>query len=568
METINYLFQRLFISKTEKGNFELNKILDEKHPVAPLDVKNIDRHKKTCLSAFHKYLYYFQIEEILSFRRSEVTDDLIERDFFSGNLPPHEVPKDEHYQQALKLTAELFSPPTPCRPTHIFDVKHHYPMKNHPSAEAPFSTEEKYFKLIPGLRRSVGNMKDIIFEHVREWHHNIKHGLMPSNSYLYHMILHVKTAIIGEDDPDKVRSIFGVPKPWIIAQIMFFWSLFAHYKRTNSSPLLWGYETFNGGWFRLNAELHASQIKGSILMIDWKRFDKHARFSVCNDLFLIMRSYLDFSRGYVPTANYPDTESDWSSAKTEKLERLWNWTVKAFYDTPVLLPDGRLYTRLHSGIPSGLFITQFLDSMYNCIMLLTILSRMGIVLTRSSVIKLMGDDSLIQLPILIDKTDHSAFLAKMQFWADHYFGSIISLDKSKISNRINGSEVLSYVNHNGLPHRDSTKLLAQLYHTKARSPTPARTMASAIGIAYASCGWDHQVYNVCKDIYEYYLSEGYSPDPAGLTIALGEDPFSWLDIQLDHFPSVFDIQNRLTTLDYKSDAMKRFWPEDHFLAHF
>lgn len=328
-------------------------------------------------------------------------------------------------------------------------------MKNRPNAEAPFSTEKHFLDMLPpNAKASVGNMKPIIFNHTRRWHHEIKNGIEPSHKYFYQMLLHIKTSLTISSSAPRTRCIFGVPKPWIIAQIMFFWPLFAYYKsHKGSSPLLWGYETFNGGWMRLNAELMHNYLRSSILMIDWKRFDKHALFSVIDDIFDIQRSYLDFSRGYVPTIDYSNTAADWDANKEARIQRLWQWTLDAFRYTPVLLPNGEVYSRRHAGLPSGLYTTQYLDSMYNCVMLITILSAMEIPLSKDMIIKLMGDDSLIRLLVCIQPNLHADFLLKMQHLASAYFNSTISIEKSKMSNRPNGAEVLSYINHNGLPHR-------------------------------------------------------------------------------------------------------------------
>jgi hypothetical protein len=570
MNTLSSSLDTLSLGVSSTLNFILERISRFRPNIPTVDPFATTKHKDVVKHALSKYCYPRQLETVLhGYTRHEVTEELVLQDFFAGNVPKHDVIKDANYTNALEFTRLAFAPPSPVRPVHIFDVQHHYPLKNRPNAEAPFSTDKFFLDMIPpNTKASTGNMKPIIFDFTRRWHHEIKEASEPAHRYLYFMILHIKTALVTSNSPPKARCIFGVPKPWIIAHIMFLWPLFAHYKsHKGSTPLLWGYETFNGGWMRLNYELMHRYMRTSILMIDWKRFDKHAQFTVLNDIFGITRSFLDFSRGYVPTTDYPDTESDWSPSKEARLQRLWQWTIDAFYETPTLLPDGRLIKRQHAGIPSGLYPTQFFDSLYNCVMLITILFAMDIPVTKEMLIKLMGDDSLIRLLILIQPNEHAAFFSKMQHFASLYFGSTISIDKSKISNHPNGAEVLSYVNHNGLPHRDPTALMAQLYHTKARKPTPGKTMASAIGIAYASCGFDRQVYYVCKDIYAHYFSQGIEPDPAGLTLALGDDPFGIRpsDISLTHFPSLHEIQANLTALDYVSDSISRFWPTDHFL---
>lgn len=552
----------VFLGKTE-----------EKHPVPVINIPSYEAHQRVLKNSFNKHLYPWEIDRIINgYRRPNITFETLEADFFNGDIPEHHVPKDEYYYKALSYTMEMFKPPRPCRPVHILDIKHHYPFKNHPSAEAPFSTKDIFWRQLPsGARRSVGNMKDIIFENTRRWLHEIKYGIEPPHRHFYYMIIHLKSALVKRDDPDKARTIFGVPKPWILAQIMFFWSYFNWAKRTKSTPLLWGYETFNGGWLHLNNELYTGYLRVSFLMIDWKRFDKYAHFTVIRDLFRIMRTFVTFGEGYVPTVNYPNTQQTWHTHQEDALQRLWDWTLEAFENTPILMPDGRVYKRKHAGIPSGLYITQFLDSMYNMTMICTILSSLGFHLNRKLIMKLMGDDSLVRLNVLIPPNQHASFLAVMQTKASYYFGSIIAVEKSKMSNTLNGCEVLSYYNHNGLPHRDPDALLAQFYHTKARSPTPERTMASAVGFAYASCGFEPRVYNVCKDIYEFYRKQGIVPDPAGLRLALGDDPMSLTirDIDLSRFPSKLDIQGRLFSLDYQNESnLNTFWNQNYFLADF
>ncbi|KAI0988072.1 hypothetical protein GJ496_002571 [Pomphorhynchus laevis] len=43
-----------------------------------------------------------------------------------------------------------------------------------------------------------------------------------------------------------------------------------------------------------------------------------------------------------------------------------------------------------------------------------------------------------------------------------------------------------------------------MYHTRARSPTPEKTTATVIDIAYASYGFHEQMYRVCQNIAKYY----------------------------------------------------------------
>jgi len=564
-----------------------------------------------------KYLYHEEILRITQeLRRSDITTEAVLDDFFANDVEYHEIPFDQHVNYGLECMLNAFRPPRPCLPAHINDVEHHYPYKWQVNAESPFSTDDyflknrkkfsdfydfsslqwtKYIDPVDMARRygyrlqavldqitpaKFGFMKDTVFSWTRRWHHVIKSGFTDlsglhkddpylRSEFIFPMLLHTKTAIVKKDDPNKMRTIWGCSKPWIIADTMFYWEYIAWVKlNPGTTPMLWGYETFTGGWFRLNAELYLSLLRQSFITLDWERFDKRAYYQLIYPILMGVRHYLDFSSGYLPNVNYPDTKSAWTQDKATRLQRLWDWTLDNLFNAPIVLPDGSMYRRRFAGIPSGLFITQLLDSWYNYTMLATLLSRCGFDPTHC-IIKVQGDDSLIRLNVLLPKQYHEAFLARLQELADYYFKAVISVRKSEVRNELNGVEVLSYRNHNGLPHRDEIAMLAQLYHTKARNPTPQITMAQAIGFAYASCANHNRVLWVLKDIYDYYKQQGFSPNPAGLTLVFGNSPDRYLlQIPLDHFPSKQEIRKYLlNTIHSNEEQNARTWPRSYFLSN-
>ncbi|AAX39023.1 putative RNA dependent RNA polymerase [Vicia cryptic virus] len=571
----------------------------------------IANHKCTLERSFHTYLFDHEIKRIMiDHRRSDITEDSILEDFFAGDFPYFEVPFDEHVEYGLQCMADAFRPPRPCRPAHILDVKHGYPYKWNVNAEFPFSTDEyfltqrktfgefirmheyehidkdDFFRRHPNLEshdflRTIvppkfGYLKSTIFSWTRRWHHIIKLGFtdttgLDNNGYLYNrfifpMLLHTKTAIVKKDDPNKMRTIWGASKPWIIADTMFYWEYQAWVKHNpGSTPMLWGFETFTGGWFRLNQLLFCGLIRRSFITLDWSRFDKRAYFPLLRKIMYTVKSFLTFEEGYVPTHAAPN-HPQWNQDKTDKLERLWLWTLENLFEAPIILPDGRMYRRHFAGIPSGLFITQLLDSWYNYTMLATILHALGFN-PSNCIIKVQGDDSIIRLNVLVPSERHDHLMSRIVELAEYYFNSIVNVKKSEIRNRLNGCEVLSYRNHNGLPFRDEIAMLAQFYHTKARDPTPEITMAQAIGFAYASCATHTRVLWVLEDIYNYYRDQGYTPNRAGLTLTFGDSPdLTMPEMPLDHFPTKSEIVRYLTCTNYRNEAQNaRTWPRTLFI---
>jgi len=571
-------------------------------------------HQSLILNHMEQFLNSAEIDMITNqYRRSDATALAIDVDFFANNVPYHEIPFDHHVEYGLQCMLDAFRPPQLARPCHLNDVEHHYPYKWQVNAEPPFSTDRYFLDNLPHYRdfwndetkrfdqyvdptelqrrfadkdidsmldtktpAKFGFVKNTVFSWTRRWHHIIKDAFSTTthlastayykSRYIFPMLLHTKTAIVKTHEPNKMRTIWGASKPWILAETMIYWEYLTWIKmHPGLTPMLWGYETFTGGWFRLNAELYSSHLKSSFLTIDFSRFDKRAYFQLIKRIMFGIRTFLDFHNGYVPNHSYPDTKTDWSPHKAQRLQNLWLWTLENLFDAPIVLPDGRMYIRRFAGIPSGLFITQPLDSWYDYTILATLLSAIGLD-PKQCIIKVQGDDSIIRLGILIPPHEHENFLLKLQELADYYFKAVISLLKSEVRNNLNGCEVLSYRNNNGLAYRDEIVMLAQLYHTKARNPQPSITMAQAIGFAYAALGNNLRVHLLLESIYNHYKEQGYSPNRAGLALVFGNSPDLILPhYELDHFPTVSEVQAFCLATSYRNDEQEaKHWPPSYF----
>jgi hypothetical protein len=565
------------------------------------------------MHAFKHYLYEHEIDLITKqFRRSDATMEAILTDFFATDVPPFDIDLSNlHIDKGLNCMYNAFKPPNRCQPVHLLDIKHHYHYKWQVNSEPPFSTDAYFLKLRPTFREFIqthemkyidqadferrhgsdhsdtfldtitpakfGFQRAQVFSWTRRWHHVIKSGftdlagLYPDDPYLkkryiFPMLLHTKTAIVKKDDPNKMRTIWGCSKPWILADTIFWWEYLAWIKlNPGITPMLWGFETFTGGWMRLNLALTSSLARSSFLTLDWSRFDKKAYFKLILAILNRVRHFLDFTHGYVPTVLYP-AYPQWTEQKTECLNNLWNWTLECIFKSPIVLPNGEMYIRNFAGIPSGLFITQLLDSWYNYTMLASLLSMLDID-PETTIIKVQGDDSIIRLGTLIPPAQHDHFLDRVSELAKLHFNADISREKSELHASLQRCEVLSYRNNRGIPMRDEIKMLSQFYFTRSRDPSPDITMAQAIGFAYASCGHHDRVYRVCEDIYNYYLRQGYSPNRAGITAIFGNSPDNIaFPFSLDHFPLKSEIQQFYLHTEYRNEeSIKATWPLDYFL---
>jgi hypothetical protein len=537
--------------------------------------KELIAQREQVISFYMAQEYYWkEFDTIVNdYRLSKITNEALTADILRGDLPYHKVPKDDHYWNSLCNVTQTFAPPHKIRPVSFPDLRL-YPWNKSTNVEAPFSHEAKYQRIkqkmfdagiIPDLKNSFSNFQDIVFYTTRLHIHIIKNGkafLRPegaADGFLHYFTLHAKAVVVPKDKPDKIRTVFGAPKTFIFAEAMFFWPLFAHYMNTqNQFPILWNYAILSGGWLRLNAEFQTQYLRNFVFMFDLSIFDKRAIFDVFDDITDGWTEYFTFDDGYQPTINNPH-----SVVAPERLHNLWNWINHARKHMPLLFPDGRLVARLHRGVPSGLFTTQFLDSVYNAIMICTVFNALGISLDITTMLKLMGDDSIGRTPVFIQPNLHDLFKAECCELFLHYFDAVLNPDKSKILNRIEGSEVLSYINHNGFPYRDEIELAARFFHTKSNAPTPDITMSQCIGTAYALADPDTRLYRICRSVYTHYENAGFHAAPHF-------DPKHFYVHGTTHLPTTFptpeDILARLTLPSKRNEEIaERHWPRWFFL---
>lgn len=517
-----------------------------------------------------------------NFKRSTSDNYDAEQFFLRYDVPPHQIIEDEHLELALNAVADAFRPRHKIRPVHFADLMY-YDWNLSTSAERTYTNNHilqgwinnlYQLGLLKNSKMNFHNLFNWIFGTERTRIHQIKEGKPPKYDYI---TMHQKTALIELDEPNKVRSVFGVPKLLIFAEAMFYWPLFREYLNEGRSPLLWGYETLNGGWMKLSDDTTKRGLQGNTwISLDWKEFDMRFYFSLHRKIRAKQREYFTFEDGYIPSGEKYSEEKMRHEAKiinstrtipqSQRLERLWTYILDAVENSPCILPSGRVYTRRFAGQPSGIFTTQYGDSYYNATITLTTLSEMGYSPLNALFFKTMGDDILILLLGLVPPHQHDAWLETFSLIARRRFNAVVSIKKTKIGNGIHRATILSYINIYGLPHRDGNALLAQLIYTKGFRDTPSRAMARAIGIAYASGPFNDEVFRCCQAVHDKFRLLGYSPNEKELSWMYRANLFgNEHSLELSCFPSRIDVHRRLTQIPSRTlKATQRYWPDHHF----
>lgn len=517
------------------------------------------------------YLYAFTLGPqaiyrlVHEWRRSHADETKAEEFFMRYDVDYHDIIKDQFYWTALDIVTEWFRPKWKIHPVHFTDLRW-YPWKLSTNVERPFSIDPhlkrslqiaKEWNLLENARVSFHNLYNEVFRVCRKYIHDIKDGRFPR---LDPITLHVKPALV-KDSIDKVRTVFGVPKYLIFSEAMFFWPLFSHYFTEQTSPLLWNYETLQGGWHRLNDEWNARYRQyHPVFNLDWSEFDMRVYFSMWKDCRSATKSYFCFCGQYCPTRSYPKPQTN-----PKRLENLWNWIEHAYFNMTCSTTTGKLYKRLFAGMPSGIFCTQFWDSFYNAVMVVTILLALGYTVNHDHFVKLMGDDVLFGLLEMLPIDQWADFLERFSAEAKLRFNSKLSAVKCGASSQIHGATVLSYTNWNGYPTRDPEQLLAQLLHPKSLKDTFPRLMARAVGIYYASAG-NPRIRVITEHIFSELKHKGFTPHRKTVEEILNPLNLPFEEIPLDHFPSRDEVISRLSSPSRRNPQLQhQYWNLEHFV---
>lgn len=554
-------------------------------PQVPQFLLNYGQHYWSCynlvFSTICLYSFCFPLETIQAvlygYQRSMPNAQNAEEFFLRYNVPHHNIVKDAFYYQALDIVTEWFRPTHLIHPVHFTDLRW-YPWKLSTSAERPFTAMQdskqylnEQFDLgnIPNRSLKFGNLFTPIFEYSRSYLHRVKNGFFP---YLDPITLHVKPALVPRNAIQKVRTVFGVPKYVIFAECMFFWPLFSNYFTKAETPLLWNYESLNGGWNRLNTEYWLKyRAYSPVFNLDWSEFDMRVYFTMWSDIFDRVETYFCFCGRYCPTLPVLDEHGSqlhppYSEPKTNptRLRFLWNWIRYAYFNMVSVTTTGKIFKRLFAGMPSGIFCTQFFDSFYNAVMIVTCLLALGYKVDPNHFIKLMGDDALFGLLESIPLEHWSEFLDALAAEAMFRFNAKLSATKCGFSRNIQSATVLSYTNWNGWPTRSAEDVLAHLLHPKSLKDSAPRLMARCIGLYYAS-GANPRFRPIAEHIFSTLKAQGFSVRVVNLAEFMDPRGLGTYNIEVDNFPSPVECMSRLSRPSHRSEEIQsQYWDMSHF----
>lgn len=549
-------------------------------PVDPLLRTLIDR----------KYLEYKHYLD--KYCRPAGTTDATFRDF---NKEQKESPPStpEREELVLKLI-DHFMAITPYRPMHFVDTmfcklplvtgtgyhnRHSFKQRahakfSHPAEYADRPTSKGYYinATYEAARTIVHRIKDtglpfpIDFEISPDMSDSQFLELISQlNAFFnsYPTMLFTRNHISDRTGTLKVRPVYAVDDLFLIIELMLTFPAVVQARKPESA-IMHGMETLRGANHLLDSLAKSFE---SYFTIDWSGYDQRLPRAITDCFFMkYLRRLIIINHGYQPTMEYPDYPDLTEHTLYTRMDNLLHFLHLWYNNMTFLSADGYAFRRLFAGVPSGLYLTQFLDSFGNLYLLIDSMLEFGFSESQIKEVLLfvLGDDNSGFTHWSIDTLD--AFVIFMEKYALSRWNMVLSKTKSVITVLRSKIETLSYQCNFGMPKRPIGKLVAQLCYPERG--IKYRTMsARAIGLAYASCGQCPTFHELCQDVYHMFLPF-YDLTPREKLTLMRQlspaDTAAELDLNFDAFPSIDKVRSFIShyhgPLSYDTK-----WNKAHFM---
>lgn len=405
--------------------------------------------------------YLKSLEEESGYWRSPVTLPLIRKDVLQFDNPSV-MPGCPLLQRAISKARQAFH--VGCLPMlHLNDV---------------FHTDLQIWKRSPGLPwKSVGyRTKDEVrrdphaVRQIRWFWHRIKAGERigaPDCSAFVRSHL-------TEPGDYKVRAVWGYPMTMTMGEAVFAVPLIQAYQACNS-PIAYGYETALGGTRRIVSEMGTSP---HFAAVDFSCFDKTVPKWLIDIAFDILSYNLDF-------VHYRDR----GIADARRMSVMFDYIKHYFIHTPIRLSNGERY-RKHSGVASGSYFTQLVDSVCNYILITwAVLRQHG---EYPLHLKVMGDDSILGCNQRLDLDLLNDLMSSI--------GMRVNVAKSSSSTNLANMTFLGYTINDGTPTKPYQRWLAALLYPEYPDRSWDVVASRALGLCYACLGTDDKFDGLCRRI--------------------------------------------------------------------
>lgn len=222
---------------------------------------------------------------------------------------------------------------------------------------------------------------------------------------------------------NKTRLVWGYPLEMTIKEARFARPIIDHFKNI-LNPMAFG---MSKGDLGACLSRYFEDEKGTTVCLDYSKFDSTVTATMISEAFKILSTWFS-----------PDDLSFGD----------WKTIVKYFICTPIVMPDGHLYTGKDHGVPSGSYFTQIIDSIVNVALTYALSHKFGFKFGDRQIF-VLGDDSIVQVSGPVNVSEWRRYLMNT-------FGMIIHDDAKTVIGQVH---FLGAVWHHGKPDADFQELI-------------------------------------------------------------------------------------------------------------
>jgi hypothetical protein len=373
--------------------------------------------------------------------------------------------QQRHMNRAIAKARRAFTLPTKYQPLDWHEIGQH--IRPDTSAGVTFVGKKK------------GEVMAEIYSASRALAHKVKvsgkNGFNPTRIQIPPCMAGERGAMSTREDP-KSRLVWVYPAEMLVLEGQYAPTLYDEYAKLPNSPMLAGKSAQ-----RLYTEWIANHKDGETLIgLDFSKFDSTVPAWLIRAAFDILHDQIEWET--------------WNGERVAPAERtkwnnIWQAVVWYFINTPILLPNGRMF-RKYRGVPSGSWFTQLIDSVVNYIVVEYITSLQHV---EAKGLRVLGDDSGFR-----SSTGFSLEQASKD--ASSTLAMNLKPEKCELTKDPSEFKLLGTTYRMGHQHRATEEWFRLALYPENIPPDIETSMSRLVGLWIGGAMWDKRF----SDFFAYY----------------------------------------------------------------
>lgn len=263
----------------------------------------------------------------------------------------------------------------------------------------------------------------------------------------------------------KTRLVWGYPLDMTLIESKYAKPLIDKFKKRRS-PIAYGMYRYE-----LGARLEHNMTLRNVVSLDYSKFDS----TIPSELILVAFNIL------------------WTWFENPSLREI-EIIEDYFINTPIVMPDGHLYSGKNHGIPSGSMFTNLIGSIVNYILLVAIIEKFELQFYYYKIM-VLGDDSIFCTNKDVDLKAIATYIDSL--------GMKINTQKSEVRKPDQPYHFLGFEWEKGIPRRELRLILLSMSQPekwRTREKDRHKEMIRALSLIYVMSSLGLEGYTVAKKV--------------------------------------------------------------------